>query len=92
MRLDLFLKASRVLLRRSVAKQLSDADAITVNGVIAKASKEVTAGDEIEIKRGLRRSKFRVVAIPTSKQVSKADASSLVELISDVKEQDPLLS
>lgn len=91
MRLDLFLKASRVVLRRSVARQLCDAGAIKVNGVTAKASKELKAGDEIEIKRGPRRTTFRIVAIPTSKQVSKVDASSLVEVISDVKEQETFL-
>ena len=91
MRLDLFLKASRVVLRRSVARQLSDAGGIKVNGIQAKASKDLKAGDEIEVKRGPRRTTFRIVAIPASKQVSKADASSLVEVISDIKEQAKLL-
>jgi len=91
MRLDLFLKTSRVVLRRSVSKQLSDAGAIRVNGAIAKASKELNVGDEIEIKRGPRRTIFRVVAVPASKQVSKTDASLLVEVISDVKEQEDQL-
>lgn len=92
MRLDLFLKASRVVLRRSVARQLCDAGAINVNGIVAKASKELKAGDDLEIKRGPRRTTFRVLAIPTSKQVSKADAHSLVEVIGDVKELENLLS
>jgi ribosomal 50S subunit-recycling heat shock protein len=91
MRLDLFLKASRVVLRRTVARQMSDAGAIKVNGAAAKASKELKLGDEIEIKRGTRQTLLRVLALPTSKQVSRADASSLVEVISDVKEQNPLL-
>jgi ribosomal 50S subunit-recycling heat shock protein len=91
MRLDLFLKASRVVLRRSVSKKLADTGAIRVNGLIAKAAKEIEVGDEIEIVRGSRCTKFRVVAIPASKQVSKADASSLVDVISDVKEREDLL-
>ena len=91
MRLDLFLKTSRLVLRRSVARQLCDAGAIKVNGVAAKASKEMKAGNEVEIKRGPRRTTFRIIAIPTSKQVSKPDAPSLVEMISDVKEQEWLL-
>ena len=91
MRLDLFLKASRIVLRRSIAKQLGDAGMIKVNGIVAKASKELKPGDEIEIKRGTRLTKLRVVELPTSKQVSRTDASSFVEVISDVKEQDSLL-
>lgn len=91
MRLDLFLKTSRLVLRRSVAKQLCDAGAVKVNGIAARASREVTAGDEISIKRGLRKTVARVVAIPNSKQVSRGDASTLVNVIGDVKEQDPLL-
>lgn len=91
MRLDLFLKASRVVLRRSIARQLCDAGAIKVNGVVTKASKELKPGDEVEIKRGSRRTTYRVVAIPSSKQVSRADAASLVEVISDVKEPETLL-
>jgi len=91
MRLDLFLKTSRLVLRRSVARQLCDAGAIKVNSVVAKASKELKAGDEVEIKQGPRHTIFRIVSIPISKQVSKADATSLVEVISDVKEQETLL-
>jgi ribosomal 50S subunit-recycling heat shock protein len=91
MRLDLFLKASRLVLRRSVAKQLCDAGAVKVNGVSARASRELSIGDEISIKRGLRTTVARIVAIPTNKQVSRGDASALVDVISDVKEQDPLL-
>ena len=91
MRLDLFLKASRIVVRRSVARQLCDAGAIRVNGIVAKASKELTAGEEIEIMHGPRHTVYRVSDLPTSKQVSRADATSLVEVISDVKEQERLL-
>lgn len=91
MRLDLFLKASRIVLRRSVARHLCDARAIKVNGMVAKAPKELKIGDEIEVRRGPRCMLLRVVALPTTKQVSRTDASSLVDVISDVKEQDTLL-
>jgi ribosomal 50S subunit-recycling heat shock protein len=90
MRLDLFLKASRIVLRRSVARQLCDAGAIKVNGVVGKASKELKTGDEIEIRRGIRHTVYRVTELPTSKQVTRADASSLVEVMSDIKEQENL--
>jgi len=91
MRLDLFLKASRLVLRRSVAKQLCDAGAVKINGIAARASREIAQGDEISIRRGSRTTVARVVAIPNTKQVSRAGAASLVDVVSDVKEQDPLL-
>lgn len=91
MRLDLFLKASRLVLRRSVARQLCDAGRISVNGIPAKASKEVKAGDEIEIIRGDKQTVARVLSIPSSKQVSKQAAGSLVEIVSSETVEDPLL-
>ena len=91
MRLDLFLKSSRLVLRRSVARQLCDAGRINVNGAAAKASKEVKTGDEIEIIRGPKRVVARVIQIPGTKQVSKGDAASLIEIVSDEVTHEPLL-
>jgi ribosomal 50S subunit-recycling heat shock protein len=91
MRLDLFLKASRLVLRRTVARELCDAGRVKVNGESAKPSKEVKAGDEIEIRRGARRSLYRINDLPRSKQVSKESASALVEVISIESDVDPLL-
>jgi len=91
MRLDLFLKSSRLVLRRTVARQLCDAGKISVNGTSAKASKELKAGDEIEIIRGPKRVVARVVQIPGIKQVSKVDAASLIEILSDEISHEPLL-
>jgi ribosomal 50S subunit-recycling heat shock protein len=90
-RLDLFLKASRLVLRRSVARQLCDAGRIIVNGLAAKASKEVKVGDEIEIIRGEKRLIVRVLELPGSKQVSKQAAGSMVEILSSQTMKDPLL-
>jgi ribosomal 50S subunit-recycling heat shock protein len=92
MRLDLFLKSSRLVLRRSVARELCDAGRIDVNRSKAKASKELKPGDEIELRRGSRKTRVRVIEIPRSKQVSKADAGSLIEILSDDVEADTLLS
>jgi ribosomal 50S subunit-recycling heat shock protein len=92
MRLDLFLKASRLVLRRTVARQLCDANRIRVNGQAAKASKEIKTGDEIEIRRGDRRTIVRVTDLPSSKQVAKAAAANLIETISDERREDPLSS
>jgi ribosomal 50S subunit-recycling heat shock protein len=89
--LDLFLKASRLVLRRSVARQLCDKGRINVNGITAKASREVKIGDEIEIIRGEKRTLVRVSAIPGSKQVSKDAAALLVEIVRSESVKDPLL-
>jgi ribosomal 50S subunit-recycling heat shock protein len=90
-RLDLFLKASRLVLRRSIARQLCDLGRINVNGVAAKASKEVKVDDVIEIMRGEKRTIVRVLEIPGSKQVSKQSAGSLVEIVMSETVEDPLL-
>jgi ribosomal 50S subunit-recycling heat shock protein len=83
MRLDLFLKTSRLVLRRSLAQKFCDANLVKVNGSAAKSSKEVKAGDEIEIKRGNRLLKVRVAEVPAKKQVSRADAANLYEILSE---------
>jgi ribosomal 50S subunit-recycling heat shock protein len=91
MRLDLFLKASRLVIRRSVARQLCDANRVKVNGLAAKASKEIKIGDEIMIVRGEKRTLVRVIEVPGTKQVSKGAAASLVEVIGNETVPDPLL-
>lgn len=81
MRLDLFLKASRLILRRSLAQEFCDAGLIFVNGVKAKSSKEIKAADEIEIKRRNRVTKVKVLEIPAKKQVSKDLSAQLYKVI-----------
>jgi ribosomal 50S subunit-recycling heat shock protein len=88
MRLDLFLRASRLVLRRTIAQELCDAGAVTVNGVVARSSRTVHAGDVIDIKRRERLLSIRVVTLPASKQTSKADAPRLYEIISDKRSGD----
>jgi len=87
MRLDLFLKASRLVLRRTLAQEMCDGGAVRVNGVQAKSSKEIKTGDEIVMRQRGRIITSRVLTVPTSKQVSKAQASTLTEIISN--EPDP---
>ena len=91
MRLDLFLKASRLVLRRTIAQQLCERGRVNVNGVAAKASKEVKVDDLIEIIRGENRTAARVLEIPGSKQISKQAAGSLVEIVNNERVKDPLL-
>lgn len=83
MRLDLFLKASRLIVRRTLAQEFCDAGKVKVNDVKAKSSREVKTGDEIEIKRHQRLLKVRVLEVPAQKQVSKQNAANLYEILSD---------
>ncbi len=83
MRLDLFLKISRLILRRSLAQKFCDADLVTVNGLAAKSAREIKAGDEIEIKKSNRLTKVRVLQIPAKKQVSRQDTNNLYEIVSE---------
>lgn len=83
MRLDLFLKTSRLILRRSLAQKFCDANLVKVNGQTAKSSKEIKAGDLIEIRRNKSILTIRVAEIPVKKQVSRADASNLYEVLSE---------
>jgi len=91
MRLDLFLKASRLIPRRSLAQEFCDKSLIKVNDAKAKSSKEVKAGDTIEIKRRNRRTVVRILAVPQSKQVSKAAADDLYEILADEVTEPGLL-
>lgn len=83
MRLDLFLKASRLCLRRAVAQELCDAGAVEVNGATAKSSREVRAGDTLTLRRRHRLTTVRVLSIPSTKQVARHEASSLYEILND---------
>lgn len=83
MRLDLFLKASRLILRRTLAQQFCDKGLVKINGIKAKSSREVKSADEITIKRGNKLLIIKVLQIPNSKQVSRQDAASLYEVVSE---------
>lgn len=65
MRLDKFLKVSRIIKRRTVANEAADGGRISVNGKVVKPSYEVKVGDIVEIKFGDKISKFKIVEIPT---------------------------
>lgn len=83
MRLDLFLKASRLILRRTLAQQFCDAGKVSVNDIKAKSSREIKTGDEIEIKKGNRTTRVKVLEIPARKQVAKHEAANLYEVLSE---------
>ena len=79
MRLDKFLKVSRLIKRRSVANEACDAGRVSVNGVTAKASVKVKVGDVIEISFGTRTVKARVLMIRDT--VKKEEAADMVEIL-----------
>ncbi len=79
MRIDKFLKVSRLIKRRAVANEACDQGRITVNGKVVKASYDVKENDEIEIKFGERIIKVRVKDI--KEHVLKNDACALYEVI-----------
>ena len=90
MRLDQFLRASRLVVRRAVAQELCEAGAVSVNGAAARSSRTVREGDEISVRRRERALTVRVLTVPQSKQVSRADAPSLYEIVSDIRLNDEL--
>lgn len=73
MRLDKYLKVSRIIKRRTVANEACDAGRVTINGKVAKAGTEVKEGDIIEIKFGNNTTKIQVTAI---KETTKKDEAS----------------
>ncbi len=79
MRLDKFLKVSRLIKRRTVANEACDAGKIEINDRVAKASSTVKEGDVITLKMGMRTLTVQVNEI--KQQVSKDDASSLYEIL-----------
>jgi ribosomal 50S subunit-recycling heat shock protein len=88
MRLDQFLKLSRLVPRRSLAQEFCDAGLIDVNGVRAKSAKEVKTGDEIEVRRRNRVTKVVVKEVPAGKQVAKNAAANLYDLVSETSIDD----
>lgn len=79
MRLDKYLKVSRIIKRRTVANDACDAEHVTVNGRSAKASYDVKEGDVIEVSFGQRSLKVKVLDV--REHAAKADAASLYEVI-----------
>ena len=79
MRLDKYLKVSRLIKRRTVANEACDAGRVTVNGKVAKASQEVKPGDVIGIRFGEKTTTAEVLAIrDTTKKEEAADMYKLI--------------
>lgn len=72
MRLDKFLKVSRLIKRRTVANEACDAGRVLVNGLVAKASQKVKVGDIIEIQFGTKSVKAKVLALQETTKKEEA--------------------
>ena len=75
MRLDKYLKVSRLIKRRTVANEACDNGLVTVNGKVQRASYEVTVGDEISLRFGQRTLTVEVLSVQET--VKQADAAAL---------------
>ena len=80
MRLDKFLKVSRLIKRRTVANEVSDMGRVLVNGNSAKPSKQLKEGDIITIEYANRNVVVKVLQVP-ERNISVQEASSLYEVI-----------
>lgn len=79
MRLDKFLKVSRVIKRRTVSKEVCDQGQVKVNGRAAKAGLEVKPGDMVEITLGARVIRFEILDV--RENVAARDASELYKML-----------
>ncbi|BDU51490.1 RNA-binding S4 domain-containing protein [Haliovirga abyssi] len=82
MRLDKFLKISRIIKRRTVAKNVAENEKIMINGKVKKPSTKVKVGDIIEVSYYDKIIKFKILEVPT-RNVGKKDADKLIEIIID---------
>lgn len=83
MRLDKFLKVSRIIKRRTVAKEACDGGRVMINGKVAKAGSEVKGGDVLEIRFGSRLGRYEVALVKET--VRKEEAAEMYRVL----EEDP---
>jgi ribosomal 50S subunit-recycling heat shock protein len=79
MRLDKYLKVTRLIKRRTIANEACDAEKVIVNGKVARASYDVKSGDIIEINMGTRPLKVKVTNVP--EYATKENAADNYEVI-----------
>ena len=81
MRLDKYLKVSRLIKRRTLAKDMCDGGRVQINGRVAKAGAEVAVGDRLSLRFGARTLVVRIVQIAAT--VRKEQATDLFEVLQD---------
>jgi ribosomal 50S subunit-recycling heat shock protein len=83
MRLDKFLKVSRIIKRRTVAKEVADKGRIQINGLLAKSSSNVKIGDQVKIQFGNKLLEIKVMELHDS--TKKEDAEKMYQVISETR-------
>jgi len=83
MRLDKFLKVSRLIKRRTLAKEVADKGRIAINGQIAKASSNVKIGDELEIRFGQKTVTVKIDVLQESSR--KEEAANMYTVLKEEK-------
>ncbi|MEQ2529018.1 RNA-binding S4 domain-containing protein [Robertmurraya yapensis] len=86
MRLDKFLKVSRLIKRRTLAKEVSDQGRITINGIVAKASSIVKVGDELSVRFGQKRVTVKIEKLQET--TKKEEAAGMYSVVSEEKLSD----
>ena len=85
MRLDKYLKVSRIIKRRTVAKEACDGGRVEINGRVAKAGSEVSEGDILQIRFGNRVGKYQIIDV--REVVRKENAGEMYAVL----EEDPAM-
>lgn len=86
MRLDKFLKVSRIIKRRTIAKEVADKGRIQVNGLVAKSSTDVKVGDELTISFGNKTMVVKIEKIVES--TKKEETKEMYTVISETSKSD----
>ena len=84
MRLDKYLKVSRIIKRRTVAKEACDGGRVSINGKVAKAGAEVKEGDVLEIRFGARRGRYQITDV--REVVRKESAAEMYRVLEEDEE------
>ena len=79
MRLDKYLKVSRIIKRRSVARDFADGEKVTINGRVAKPSAEVKKGDIIAVRIGDREYRYEILEVVEN--IKAADAARMYRIV-----------
>lgn len=86
MRLDKYLKISRIIKRRTVAKEACEGGRVSINGKVAKPGTEVKEGDVIEIQYASKSLKAKIINI--TEHVKKENAQGMYEIISGEEDEE----
>ena len=87
MRLDKFLKVSRIIKRRTIAKEVADKGRIQINGLSAKSSSDVKVGDELTIAFGNKTLVIRIDKIVET--TKKEESKEMFSIVSETHKEEP---